>query len=40
MDRVRIHRAAGIGAFSAIWWIPYYPVRSIVDIVIGGPSLW
>lgn len=28
--------AAGVGAFSAIWWIPYYPVWSIVYIAIAG----
>lgn len=28
--------AAGIGAFSAIWWMPYYPAWSFVYIAVGG----
>ncbi len=27
--------AGGIGAVSAIWWMPYYPVWSLVYIFIG-----
>jgi hypothetical protein len=27
--------AAAIGTFSAIWWMPYYPVWSFVYVVIG-----
>jgi hypothetical protein len=27
--------AAAIGSFSAIWWMPYYPVWSFVYIAVG-----
>jgi hypothetical protein len=27
--------AAGLGAVTAIWWMPYYPVWSLVYIFIG-----
>jgi hypothetical protein len=27
--------AAAVGAFSAIWWMPYYPVWSLVYIGLG-----
>jgi hypothetical protein len=28
--------AAGLGAVSAMWWIPYYPVWSLAYVAIGG----
>jgi hypothetical protein len=28
--------AGSVGAISAIWWMPYYPVWSLVYIGIGG----
>jgi hypothetical protein len=28
--------AAAIGAISSIWWMPYYPVWSLVYIVLAG----
>lgn len=28
--------AAALGAISAIWWMPYYPVWSLTYIAVGG----
>jgi hypothetical protein len=28
--------AGSIGAISAIWWMPYYPVWSLTYILVGG----
>jgi hypothetical protein len=28
--------AGAIGAVSAIWWMPYYPIWSLTYIAIGG----
>jgi hypothetical protein len=28
--------AAGLGAVSAMWWIPYYPIWSLAYVAIGG----
>jgi len=32
--------AAAIGAISAIWWMPYYPVWSLVYIVLAGMVIY
>ena len=34
------HDAAGIAAISAAWWLPYYPVWSLVYIVLAATVIY